>query len=109
MQFAHTRFFNNITIYTESRAAAGTVTGKLSIRCRNEIRDAQESCTKREKLAYISDGRIFAQWIPSQTEVLVNEEADSLTRAGARTANSVPIEAKPSHTLVQVYIISRRK
>ena len=107
MQYAHTRFATNIIIYSDNRTATRIVNGNPSVTCRKEtkeIRDAQENWTRREKLAHISNGYIFAQWIPSHMGVSANEEADSLAKAGAQTAHAVPIKANPSHALVQKYI-----
>lgn len=112
MKSAHTRFATNIIIHTDNRTAAGIVNGNPSITCRKEtkqIRDAQENWSRREKLAHITNGHIFSEWVPSHTGVSANEEADSLAKAGAQTAHAVPIEANPSYASVKNLVISRRK
>ncbi|POS87534.1 hypothetical protein EPUL_003885, partial [Erysiphe pulchra] len=74
-----------------------------------EIRDAQENWSKREKLAHITNGHIFAEWVPSHAGVSANEEAESLAKAGAQTAHAAPIEAKPSYASVKNLVILKRK
>lgn len=99
-------------MYTDNRTTAGIVNGNPSLTCRKEteiIRDTQENRNRREKLAHVSNGFIFAQWVPSYMGVPANEEADSLAKAGALRVQPALLENNASFAAVKSYVLAMRK
>lgn len=112
IQFANTRFATNILVHTDNRTAVGIVNGNSSLTCRKEtklIRDAQENWNRREKLAHVSNGFIFAEWVPGHMGVPANEEADSLAKAGALRVQPAVLENNPSFAAVKSHVLDMRK
>lgn len=73
------------------------------------IRDIQRDLAKRERLAHVKPGIMKVVWIPSHSEILENEEANSLAKLGAHSASTAQLDKNQSHAAIVKIVTENRK
>lgn len=109
---ANLKFAANIIVLSDCQAALAIINGKQTKTCRREIEEIrviEREWNRRERLAHMKAGKIFAQWIPSHSDIKANNEADLLAKAGAQNSYLFDLSERPSFATITSTVTSLRK